>query len=167
MVTPQKDFESSKNMCIMVLLVKSVIICVLFLTFRRHRLSPSSGRNFHPVLKTWAASSSERIVAACKVTATQNTESRSAWRVSVVLHESRSSTTNRRTALIIASFLTANRKLVPDRALPVVSYGTITSCPARPTLDSYMPRSTKPPLDDNRSQRPHVWRLLACLSTII
>jgi len=162
-----KTLNPQKIVHIMVLLVNSVLICVLFSTFRRHILSPFSGRNFHPILKSWTARSSRTIVTTCKITRRQNTESRDAWRASGVLHESRSSTTNWRTAVIAASFLTANCKLVPDRALRVVSYGTITSCPARPTLDSYMSGSTKHPLDDNRSKLPHVWRLLACFSDIV
>jgi len=151
----------------MVLLVNSVLICVLFSTFLRHMLPPFSGSNFHPILKSWTARSSETIVTTCKIKGRQNTESRDARRASGVLYESRCSTTNWRTAVIAASFLTANCKLVPDRALRVVSYGTITSCPVRPTLDSYMSGSTKPPLNDNITKLPHVWRLLACFSTII
>ena len=59
---PTKTLNPQKNMYIMVLLVNDVIICVLFLRVRRHKLSPFSGRNFHPILKMRAASLSETFI---------------------------------------------------------------------------------------------------------
>jgi hypothetical protein len=151
----------------MVLLVNSVLICVLFLRFRRHMRSPFSGRNFHPIFKKWAPSSSETTVTTCKVTGSRNVESGDEWRASVVFMNP---VPVRQTGELLCS--------LPGSLRQIASLCQTGHCVSSVTvylrlvqrgqheIDSYMPRSTEPSLDDNKSQQPHVWCLLACLSTI-